>query len=170
MTWTISTSSVPVGDSAVVSVDPADPAPTLVGLPLTVVGNSSATFTDTNIPGNATSAGVLIDLNWTGVDTFFARVGGTVALAGTCVASTIPTPVIMGPTQTTIPTATTPPTAAPVTPLATPAPAVASVPTVGPQLAFTGVPVVAELCVAFGLILAGALILVLTRRRGLHAR
>jgi len=136
VTWTLTTTGVPVGDTAVVTAASVEPGSQLTGLPQSVVGDSTGTpVNQRGVPGTALVADLTVDLHWTGTDTYDGTAEGTVVLAGTCRAvvtppttpPTVPIPPSspVTPTTPTTPTPTTPPTTptTPTTPTPVQAPA-----------------------------------------------
>ena len=138
VTWTVTTSSVPAGDSAAVTAGSVDPGSQVAGLPQTIVGNATgAPVTQSDIAGTATGAALAVDLHWTGTDTHDGTASGAVVLAGTCSAvvtpPTTPPTTPIPPSSPVTPTPPIPPTTpvtptAPTTPTTTPVAATPAAP------------------------------------------
>jgi hypothetical protein len=135
LTWTLTTTDVPAGDSAAVTEASVAPSSTLTGLPQSVVGNTTAApVTQSGIPGTATAADLTVDLHWTGTDTHDGTASGAVVLSGTCRAAVTPPttpPTTTPPIPPSSPVTPVPPSS-PVTPTTAPAPPVATTPASAP--------------------------------------
>lgn len=88
VTYVPTTTNVPAGDTAHVTLDTVTGGGTLQsGLPQDIVGNTTGTsIVYTGVPGSTTSTYLKIDLAWTGADTYNGTADTTVTMPGPCVA------------------------------------------------------------------------------------
>ena len=169
VTWTVTTSGVPAGQSATVSQVGVSPYTPVSGLPATVSGDASVTFVQSNIPASDSQASEDVLVTWG--DTSVSPPTGYATLAGTCNPPPPPTPT---PIPTTAPTTTTTTTQQQATQptsgaaVAQPTTAAATTPTTNPtpQIAFTGANTETTAGIGTGLLaLGGGLVLAARRRR-----
>jgi hypothetical protein len=169
VTWTVTTSGVPAGQSATVSQVGVSPYTPVSGLPATVSGDASVTFVQSNIPASDSQASEDVLVTWG--DTSVSPPTGYATLAGTCNPPPPPTPTPTPTTAPTTPTTTTQQQATQPTSgaaVAQPTTAAATTPTTNPtpQIAFTGANTETTAGIGTGLLaLGGGLVLAARRRR-----
>lgn len=166
VTWTVTASGVPTNQTATVTQLGVSPYTPVSGLPTTVVGGGSVTFTQTDIPATTTLVSEDVIVSWDNTSVMVPT--GFVTISGACT----PTPVQTSVPPTTVPTTTTTtdtttttttdtttttvptiPSSPVIPPRNAPIPATTS--TTTPQIAFTGANYPLEVGLAAALIVAG---------------
>ncbi len=173
VTWSVTTSGVPAGQSATVSQVGVSPYTPVSGLPATVSGDASVSFVQSDIPASDSQASEDVLVTWG--DTSVSPPTGYATLAGTCNPSPPPPPTTTATTTTTT-TTTQQPVTQPTSGIpggtgagaVQPTTAAATTPTTNPapQIAFTGANTETTAGIGMGLLaLGGGLVLAARRRR-----